>query len=306
MHRHNLLSIFGLGLVTSSVAQNAYSKLTLDPTYRTVPPPSDNFPQDPHHVRVVSIILLAVSLTFVGVSLKESKRWGSTVPAALTIGSATFVLVEAVNCYLANVYWTTSNDPGQLMFTLLGRDFDVYVGIIWWSYGAFLSCGIFGALKRNIRTGMLWALLGFAGLLDIILEECMLMYDGINTYYGHQPLVFNAFPCRWAFCNVSSIFVGISITYRYRHLLEGWRSCLIPPILPLCYAGPQVLAALPTIYAIQTEYSPIVTQLCGIVTCALAVVQVGVTMDAVLARDPMDINKVGRDTPSQLAHQKQL
>ncbi|EQB56762.1 hypothetical protein CGLO_03219 [Colletotrichum gloeosporioides Cg-14] len=200
MHRHNLLSIFGLGLVASSVAQNAYSKLTLDPTYRTVPPPNDDFPQDPHHVRVVSIILLAISLTFVGIGLRE---------------------IEAINCYLANVYWTTSNDPGKLMFTLLGRDFDVYVGIIWWSYGAVLSCGIFGALMRDIRTGKLWALLGFAGLLDIILEECMLMYGGIYTYYGHQPLVFNVFPCWWAFCNVSSIFVGISITYRYRHLLEG-------------------------------------------------------------------------------------
>ncbi|KAF4861425.1 hypothetical protein CGCSCA1_v014881 [Colletotrichum siamense] len=304
MHRHNLLSICGLGLVTSSVAQNAHSKLTLDPTYRTVPPPNDDFPQDPHHVRVVLIILLAISLTFVGISLRESKRWGSTVPAALTIGSATFVLVEAINCYLANVYWTTSNDPGKLMFTLLGRDFDVYVGIIWWSYGAVLSCGIFGALQRNIRTGTLWALLGFAGLLDIILEECMLMYGGIYTYYGHQPLVFNVFPCWWAFCNVSSIFVGISITYRYRHLLGGWRSCLIPPILPLCYAGPQVLAALPTIYAIQADYSPMVTQICGIVTCALAVVQVGVTMDTVLGRDPTGIDKVGRDTQSQLAHQK--
>ncbi|KAJ0287344.1 hypothetical protein Brms1b_003717 [Colletotrichum noveboracense] len=100
------------------------------------------------------------------------------------------------------------------MFTLLGRGFDLYVGIIWWSYGAVLSCGIFGALQRNIRTGTLWALLGFAGLLDIILEECMLIYGGIYTYYGHQPLVFNVFPCWWAFCNVSSIFVGISITYR--------------------------------------------------------------------------------------------
>ncbi|KAI8266364.1 hypothetical protein K4K58_009958 [Colletotrichum sp. SAR11_239] len=159
------------------------------------------------------------------ITLRESKRWGSTVPTALTIGSATFVFVEAINCYLANVYWTTSHDPGKLMFTLLGRDFDVYVGIIWWSYGAVLSCGIFGALQRNIRTGSLWSLLGFAGLLDIILEESMLMYGGIYTYYGHQPLVFNVFPCWWAFCNVSSIFVGISITYSFfKPYLNGiWR-----------------------------------------------------------------------------------
>lgn len=145
---------------------------------------------------------------------------------------------------------------------------------------------VFGALNRNIRTGRLWALLAFAAFLDIVLEEIVLTLGGVYHYYGHQPLVFNIFPLWWCFCNVSSIFVGISVVYRYRHLLEGWKSCLIPIILPLCYAGPQVLAGLPTMYAIQADYSPLATQLCGLATCILAVVQVGVVMDTFLGRDP--------------------
>ncbi|KAF6831149.1 putative membrane protein [Colletotrichum musicola] len=301
MYRHTILSLISLGLATGSLAQYASSKVTLDPKYRTVPPPNEDYPQDPNHVQVVSIVLLAISLTFVGISLRESKHWNSTVPAALTIGSVTFTLAEAINCYLGNVYWTTSHDPSKLMSTVLGRDFETYVGIIWWSYGAVLSCGIFGALNRNIGTGKLWALLGFAGFLDIVLEECLLTYGGVYTYYGHQPLVFNVFPLWWAFCNVSSIFVGVSVAYRYRHLLEGWGSCFVPILLPLCYVGPQVLAALPTIYAIQADYSAFVTQLCGIATCVLAVIQVGVVMDCVLMRDPTSGSQVGRNIK---AHQK--
>lgn len=293
-----------LGLATYSAAQDAYIKVTLDPTYRTVPPPNDDFPQDRSHIWVIQCILLPISLTCVGLSLWESKRWGSTVPAALTIGSASFVLVEAVNCFLGNVYWSTSHDPKKLMFTLLGSDFDIYVGIIWWPYGAVLSCGIFAALNRNIRTGWLWALLAFAGFLDIVLEECMLIYGGIYIYYGHQPLVFNTFPCWWAFCNVSSIFLDISITYRYSHLLQGWKSLLVPPILPICYAGPQVLAGLPTMYAVQADYSPLVTELCGVASCGLAVIQVGIIMDTVLARNPTNVNQAGPNRQSKLAHRK--
>ncbi|KAH7246544.1 hypothetical protein BKA59DRAFT_478140 [Fusarium tricinctum] len=292
------------GLVAGSKAQSVYTTLALDPVYQTVPPPNDDFPQDANHVRVVSIILLATSLIFVIISFRESQRWGSTVPVVLTVGSASFVLVEAVNCYMANVYWTVSHDPSKLMFTLLGRQFDIYVGIIWWSYGAVLSCGIFGALQRNPQTGTLWALLAFSGLLDIILEEAMLTYGGIYIYYGHQPLVFNLFPCWWAFCNVSSIFVGISVTYRYRSWLEGWKSFLVPLILPLCYAGSQVLTALPTIYAIQANYHPLITQLCGVMSCTLAIVQVAVIMDTFLARDPTRLSQAGRNSQSQLAHQK--
>ncbi|KAG9194064.1 hypothetical protein G6011_04099 [Alternaria panax] len=277
--------------ITTCLAQNAYSKVTLHPVYRTVAPPYDSFPQDPSHIRVVSIVLLGVSLIFLAASFTESRRWNSTVPAALTLGATTCVLAEAINCYLSNVYWSHSHDPKQLLFTLLGREFEVYVGIIWWSFGAVLSCSIYGALMRNVSTGMLWVLLGLAAFFDVVLEECMLNYGGIYTYYGHQPLVlFKLFPCWWAFCNVSGIFAGIALTYRYRSWFNGWKSALLLPILPFCYVGPQVLAAMPTIYVIQADHTPLVTELCGILTCCLAVVEAGVIMDTFLGRHPLQLS----------------
>ncbi|KAH6637372.1 hypothetical protein C7974DRAFT_410853 [Boeremia exigua] len=280
------------GFVSPSSAQNAQTKITLHPIYRTVPPPGDSFPQDAGHILVVSFVLLAISLAFVAVSFTESKRWNSTVPAALTVGASTCVLAEAINCYLSNVYWTTSHDSKQLMFTLLGREFDLYVGIIWWSFGSALSCCIYAALMRNVSTGTLWACLAVAGLADLVLEEVMLNYGGIYTYYGHQPLViFGLFPCWWLFANVAGIFMGISVTYRYRNWFNGWKSIFLIPILPFCYVGPQVLAALPTIYVVQADHSPLVTQVCGILTASISVIEAGVIMDTILGRDPLHFGR---------------
>ncbi|CAG1964788.1 unnamed protein product [Fusarium graminearum] len=247
-----------------SAAQNAHGKVELDPTYRTVATPIGNLAQDPDHIRVVSSILLAVSLVFLGISVSESKRWNSTVPATLTAGAASCVLAEAVNCYLSNVCWTQSHDPSQLLFTLLGRT--------------------------------LWVLLGLAGFFDFILEETMLQYGGIYTYYGHQSLVlFKLFPCWWPFCNVSGTFFGSAISYRYRAWFDGWRSVFLLPILPFCYIGPQVLAAMPTVYVVQADHNPLTTQLCGMLTCCIAVVQTGIMMYVVLHRDPLDFGGFSRN-----------
>lgn len=245
----------------------------MDPTYRTVVPlPDDEYPQDASHIRVVSAILSSIILAFIRISFVESKRWNSTVPTALTIGAASCVFAEAVNCYLANVWWTASHDPNQLMFTLLGREFDLYVGIVWWSFGAVMSGIIYGALARNVRTGTLWALLSMCAFWDFVIEECMLNYGGLYTYYGHQPLVlFKLFPCWWMFGNVSGIFFGIAITYRYQAWFNGWRSGFLLPILPFCYVGPQVLAGMPTMYVVNGDYSPLLRNCVAFSRAALVV-----------------------------------
>lgn len=155
LFRPNLVASLLFSLATPSFAQNAWSSSTLDPTYRTVAPPHEDYPQNANHVFVVSSILTVICIAAVGVSSMESKRWNSTVPAALTLGAATCFYAEAINCYLANVYWTISHPPKQVVFTLLGRDFELYVAIVWWSFGSVVSCCVFAALSRNARTGTL-------------------------------------------------------------------------------------------------------------------------------------------------------
>lgn len=137
--------------------------MVLDPTYGTVAPPHDAFPQNPEHVEVVSNVLIVIILAFVGISLLESNRWSSTLPAALTIGSATFTLAEAINCYLGSVYWTTSHDSSKLLFVLLGRDFEVYVALgtitpklFYTPLGCIRSCRESAQRQTSVLRRQLW------------------------------------------------------------------------------------------------------------------------------------------------------
>jgi hypothetical protein len=169
----------------------------------------------------------------------------------------------------------------------MGREFDYYVGVMWWAFGAILGDLLYAILLREVKTGTLWICLGLSGLADIILEEILLNYGGIYTYFGHQPLVLiTKFPWWWLFSNVSSLFLSISLAYRYREWFNGWRSVFILALMPFCYIGAFTLSAMPTIFAIQGDFSPVVTQLGGILTCIISLIQTGAMMHLILNREP--------------------
>ncbi|THY69999.1 hypothetical protein D6C94_09021 [Aureobasidium pullulans] len=199
--------------------------------FRTPAPPGDAFAQDASHVLVVMTILIPISLGFLAFAIFESKRFKTSIPIGLVVAGIFCVVPEAVNNYLGGVHWTQSHDPKQLLFMLMGREFDYYVAFI---------C-----------TGTLWAHLALAVLADIILEEVLLGYDGIYLYFGRQPLVFNLFPCCWGPAYISTLFLSITLAYRYRAWFEGWRSSFLLPLVRTCYIGAWTLCGMPTVFAIK-------------------------------------------------------
>ncbi|OHE93041.1 hypothetical protein CORC01_11680, partial [Colletotrichum orchidophilum] len=60
-----------------------------------------------------------------------------------------------------------------------------------------------------------------------------------------------------------------------------------------CFAG-SPLAAMPTVYAVDANNDPVVTQLCGIVTCCLALVQIGVMIRIAFGRQAFEAGHTGR------------
>jgi len=266
-------------------AQSSTTKVLLDPTFRTPAAPGDAFIQDPHHVNVVKAVLLAISLFFVAVSISEARRFQTSVPFALAVSGIFCVVPEAVNNYIGGVYWTQSHDPKQILFMLMGREFDHYVAIIWWSFASGVGVGLYAALTRGVSTAKLWGILALAVVADIILEEVLLAYGGIYLYFGHQPLTLNLFPCWWGFANVSSLFLGVSLAFRYKAFFEGWRGILLALLVPTCYIGAWTFCGMPTIFAIQGDFEPVITELAGLYTCLVAVLQSAVMMHLVLGRD---------------------
>lgn len=99
---------------------------------------------------------------------------------------------------------------------------------MWWAFGAILGYILYAALLRRVKTRTLWICLILSGIADIVVEELLLGYGGIYTYYGNQPLVLiRHFPCWRLFVNVASLFLSVTIAYRFRSWFNGWHSVFI-------------------------------------------------------------------------------
>lgn len=274
--------------ISSALAatKGVFSTVT-DSAYQTPIPPNDLFPQNPEHVFVSTAIMAAIAIIFLIIAARDSRKFHSTVPLGMVMGAAACVVPESVDNYLGGVYWAQSHVPSDIMFVLMGREFDWYVAVMWWAFGAILGYLLYAALLRHISTKKLWLCLGLSGIADIAVEELLLGYGGIYTYYGNQPLVlFRHFPCWWLFVNVAALFLSASIAYRFRDWFNGWRSVLILFLMPFCYIGAFSFCGMPAIFAINGIFSPAVIQLLGIATCIVAVIHAAGVMKIVLGRDP--------------------
>lgn len=277
-------------------AQGAHTQVLLDPAFRTPAPPNNAFPQDARHVFVATSVMLVIALIFLVVAAFDSRRYKSTVPIAMVLGAAFCVVPEAIDNYLAGCYWSQSHDPDKLLFFLMGREFDHYVGVMWWAFGAILGYLLYAVLLRKVTTGTLWICLALSGIADIVLEEILLNYGSIYMYFGHQPLVLiSKFPWWWLFANVSALFLSVAIAYRFRAWFNGWKSVFILALMPFCYIGAFTLAGMPAIFVIQGDFSPLVTQLGGILTCIIALIQTGAMMYLILGRNPFAFREVPPD-----------
>jgi len=277
---------------TLTLAQTVHTKVVLEENFRTPQPPNDAFVQNADHVFISTSVMFSIAVVFIGVAAADAKRHKSTVPLAMIMGAAFCVVPEAIDNYLAGCYWSQSHDPDKLLFFLMGREFDHYVAVMWWAFGAILGYLLYAVLLREVKTGTLWACLAISGVADIILEEILLGYGGIYTYFGHQPLVLiKNFPWWWLFSNVSSLFLSVALAYRYRSWFDGWHSLFILGLMPFCYIGGFTLSAMPTIFAIQGDFSPFISEMAGIATAGISIIQAGTMMHLILGRVPWEFGQ---------------
>lgn len=268
-------------------AANAHVHVTLDQNFHTPAPPNDTFPPIPQHVMVGTIGMTLIALVMVVISIIEGKRFKSIVPFALVMAPAVCVVPESVDNYLGSCYWSQSHIPNQILYFLMGREFDYYVISMWWAFGAVLGYIFYAALIRNAKTGTLWKIFVLSGIADILIEETLLRYGGIYTYYGHQPLVLlGHFPWWWMTTNTAALYLSVAISYRYRDWFNGWKSMLILILMPVCYIAGFSFAAMPSMFVIQGDFSPFVTQLGGILTVILSLVLAVGILKLILGRNP--------------------
>jgi hypothetical protein len=92
--------------------------------FRTPAPPNDVFAMNTSHVIVSTSVMAGIALFSLIVSHLDSKKFNDTVPKAIIIGSAFCIVPEAIDNYLAGCFWSQSQDPNMLMFSLMGCEFD--------------------------------------------------------------------------------------------------------------------------------------------------------------------------------------
>lgn len=273
---------------TLTFAQNASVDVVLDPTFGMPAPPNENFPYNAEHVFVASMVMLSLAIIVTIIAAVHSIRTKNSVPVCLVLAAAFCVVPESFDNVMAGCYW--AQDHKNILYYLLGREFDYYVITMWYAFGAILGYIIYVALSHGVKTKVLWIALGLAGIADIIIEEILLNYGGTYTYFGHQPLVLlTKFPWWWLFANVGALFLGASLAYRFRDWFNGWKATLLFILIPVCYIGMWSFAAMPAAFAIQGNFSWLTTQLLGIATCLLALVGTFGTMRLVLLRNPFDM-----------------
>ena len=185
-----LAGILCAARISSALAatKGVFSTAT-DSAYQTPIPPNDLFPINPEHVFVTTVVLSIIAVVFLILAVRDGRKFRSTVPVALVLGGAANVIPESVDNYLGGVYWAQSHVPSDIMFVLMGREFDWYITVIWWVYAAGVRYLFYASLMRRSSTKKLWLCMALAGLADFVLEEVLLSYGGIYTYYGNQPLV---------------------------------------------------------------------------------------------------------------------
>lgn len=277
-------------LVKSASAQSAYVSIVLDPTFHTPAPPNDSFPPNPVHILHATIGMLAIAVLATIVAVFDGFKYKSTVPVAIVTAAAFCVFPESIDNYLGGCYWSQLHIPSHIFYFLMGREFDYYVIVMWWAFGAVLGYVMYAALLRNAATRTLWLAFAISGVADILFEETLLGYGGIYTYFGHQPLVLiSRFPWWWLFVNVSALFLSVAVAYRFRDWLNGWRSVLILALMPVCYIGGFAFAGMPAIFVIQGNFSAFLTEAAGIATVILSLVLTSGVMSLVLGRTPFGL-----------------
>ena len=304
--RHTILSLCALLVLAciathpiTASAQTALSQVILDPNFRTPAPPIHHFLPNMEHVWAGEVGMTVIALIMVVISLIEGIKFNSTVPFALVMAAAFCVVPESIDNYLAGCYWSTANDPGQQLYFLMGRQFDYYVIPMWWAFGAVLGYALYAALLRNVKNGTLWGVFLLSGIADILFEETLLRYGGIYTYFGHQPLVLlGYFPWWWLAVNVAALFLTVALAYRFRDWFNGWKSALLCFLMPAGYIGGFAFAAMPVIFVIQGDFSPAVTQLGGILSVLIAMIETCGVMTLILGRNPFKLAEKA-DGPSQ-------
>jgi len=232
-----------------------------------VPQPPIDSVVDPTVQLWVTVVMALVSTVGLVYALLDWRRSGRPIVLMLFLAGGFCMLVEPIvdvvgACWFPAIgQWT--------VFAAFGRPLPLWLCLVYFVYFGIGIAVSWKFLERGLTRFGLWMLFLSAVLGDFVLEANLLHLDAY-FYYGHQPLVLLEFPLWWGAVNGLITVAAAAVVYQLAPLLTGWRVLLIIPTTVAVSGFANFSAGWPSWTVINTELSPVLTQLGGVTTFVLA------------------------------------
>ncbi len=199
------------------------------------------------------------------VAIGLARKYRSFVPIGLLIGAGALVCYEPIADVMGKC-WFPAIDQ-MVAVRALGRSTPLFLLTSYFWYVGGLAVFLMHRLRHGDSTRILWAAYLLIALADFVLELAP-NHQGMQTYYGHQPLVVFGMPLWWMFVNpLMPIFSGV-IAYLGLKVLSGARGLLSIAIPPIS-AGVGVGCAWPTWVAMNSDITQGQADIAAVVTLLL-------------------------------------
>src|SRR5581483_109299 len=199
-------------------------------------------------------------------------RSGRPVFLLLFAVGGLMVLFEPMVDTVGAVWFPTNSWVG---LELYNRVIPVWVCLTYFCYFGIGVGASWLALRASTTPRRVWSLFGALMVADAVMELILLHLDGIYLYYADPPLVLARFPLWWAPTNALIIVAAAAAISCLEDNLRGVRHLLIIPIGLTCSAACNAAAGWPSWLVINTPVGPVLRDLAGIATFAVAAGVIG-------------------------------
>ena len=229
---------------------------------------------------LMQVIILALIMAFLARDCFRQRNW---MPFTLLAGGAIALLQEPV-VDIAGLIWYPPDGAWAVMH-VDGRALPwlCLFGYIWLYPG--LGAIVYIMIRNGAGRADIWKF--WAGLMVFLMVgvEFYGSGTGVYHYYGDQPLKLFDYSVYWGFINATSTVLTGALAWALRKHLTGWRTVLAVAVAPLAVGASFFGAGATTFVVLNSGPLPwYVTQLAGLVTCAICSIGVWMALRAVPAQ----------------------
>lgn len=231
-----------------------------------IPYPPLNLPGDPAVDRIAILVMGTLFLAVLAYALIRLVRTKSPVVLLMLIGGGCMMVMEPMVDTTAGVWFAQSS---QMLLYGWGRAIPLWVCLTYFVYFGVGSSILWQLMERGITARQLWLIYLVEVLADFILETVVLN-TGIYRYYGAQPLLIGYFPLWWGAVNSLISLTSAYAVWLLTREVGGWRLIAIIPVMLCASAGANAAAGWPAWYVINSDLGPVITQIGGLTSLAIA------------------------------------